>query len=75
MCTGTVRDTCTCFSLLIIRGDLRTSSYVESTGIGSNSMVTCTGAALSIITGTNKKDDVSAVNCLDSIDLALKMTI
>ena len=72
MCTGTVRGTCTCFSLLIIRGDLRTGSYVESTGIGSNSMVT--GAALSIII-TNKKDEVSAVNCLDSIDLALKMTI
>ena len=71
MCTGTVRGTCTCFSLLIIRGDLRTGSYGESTGIGSNSMVT--GAALSII--TNKKDEVSAVNCLDSIDLALKMSI
>ena len=34
-----------------------------------------TGAALSIITCTNKKDEVSAVNCLDSIDLALKMII
>ena len=40
-------------------------------GTMSNSEVT--GAALSII--TNKKDEGFAANCLDSIDLALKMTI
>ena len=40
----------------------------------SNSKAAATGAALNII--TNKKDEVSAaVNCLGSVDLALKMTI
>ena len=47
-----------------------------NTGTGttctSNSEVT--GAALNITTGTNKKDEIFTVNCLDSIDLALKMT-
>ena len=38
-------------------------------GTMSNSEIT--GAALSII--TNKKDESFAVNCLDSIDLALKI--
>ena len=50
--------------LLVIR--------VESTGTGTTSSPEVTGAALSIT--TNKKDEVSAVNRLDSIDLALKMT-
>ena len=52
-------------SLLIIR--------VESMGTCTMSNSEVTGAALSII--TNKKDEVYAVNCLDSIDLALKMTV
>ena len=40
---------------------------VGNTGTKGNSEAT--GAALSIT--TNKKDEVFAVNCLDSIDLAL----
>ena len=41
-------------------------------GTRSTTSSEVTGAALSII--TNKKDEVCAVNRLDSIDLALKMT-
>ena len=41
--------------------------------MGTTSNAEVIGAVLSII--TNKKDETFAVNCLDSIDLALKMTI
>ena len=55
-------------SLLVIR--------VESTCMGTTINSKVIGAALSIdiIRSTNKKDEVSAVNCLDFIDLALGMT-
>ena len=45
----------------------------ESMGTTGTSDPEVTGAPLSII--ANNKDEFSAVNCLDSIDLALKMTI
>ena len=63
-------------SLLVIRVDLDLDLHMyRRSRSTSNSEVRSiyTGAALSII--TNKKDEVSAaVNHLDSIDLALKMT-
>ena len=53
-------------SLLVIR--------VESMGTTINSKVIGAALSIDIIRSTNKKDEVSAVNCLDFIDLALGMT-